>query len=428
MAESAAPLGRSWLQSLAVYRERRLIITLFLGFSSGLPLLLTAGTLSAWLSEAGVAKTVIGLMSIASAAYTFKFLWAPVVDRVAIPGLTRLLGQRRAWMLLAQGLTMIALVGLGLSGPAINFKVTVAWAVLVAFASATQDIVIDAYRIELLAKEEFGAGAAMNSLGYRLAILASGGGALILADAFGWFAAYSAMAVLMLVGVITVLSSPEPARPPEKEAKNYAAWIQQSVVAPFADFLSRPGWVVILLFIAFYKYGDALLGVMANPFYLEIGFTKTEIGLVSKTYGVAMTILGGFVGGALVARFGIMRTLLYGGIIMGATNLLYTALAHIGHSVPALIAVISIENLANGIGGVAFIAYLSSLCNLAYTATQYALMSSFMAFARTLFASGGGWLADRMDWGTYFLLTTIAAIPGILLLLWMMRRFPQKSV
>ena len=237
----------------------------------------------------------------------------------------------------------------------------------------------------------------------------------------------------MAVGLVTTLFSPEPMHPPQQDDTSasrivrYTQWIKESVVAPFVEFFSRPGALAILLFVVFYKYADGIWAAMANPFYLELGFTLTEIGVVSKTYGVVMTIIGSILGGVMVLRIGILKSVLFGVISMALTNLLYAALALAGPSVPVLMAVISIENLANGIGGTAFIAYLSSLCNLAYTATQYALLSSFMNVARTFLAAGGGWLADQVDWFTFFILTTVAGIPGILLLLYLMKRFPTHT-
>lgn len=438
----------SWTRSLAVYLDRRVLSILFLGFSSGLPLLLVYGTLSAWLTEAGLSLTVVGLFSWASTAYAFKWLWSPLVDKLPLPPLTTLFGQRRGWMLASQVAVAGAMLGLGASDPAANVWVTAAWAVVLAFASATQDIVIDAYRVEILEEEALGAGAGNIVLGYRLAMLASGGGALVIADAAGWFWAYAAMAGLMAVGMVTVLLNREPARPhlersavEEERARAWIdrhahlgprtsrglGWLYGAVVLPLSDFFTRRHWLVILLFIALYKYGDALLGVMANPFYIEIGFTKTEIGVVSKSYGVIMTIVGGLLGGVLVARIGIMRALLVCGILQAASNLVFVAQAMAGADVRMLMVTISVENLSGGMGTAAFVAYLSSLCNLAYTATQYALVSSFMAFARTFFASGGGWVADRVDWVTYFLISTAAAAPGLLLLLWMMRLFPRET-
>jgi PAT family beta-lactamase induction signal transducer AmpG len=418
----------NWLRSLAVYADRRIIAILFLGFSSGLPLSLVYATLSARLAEAGVSMTMIGLFSWASTAYGFKWLWSPLVDRLPIPLLTPLLGQRRGWMVLSQVATAICMVGLGSTDPSHSLVATAGWAVALAFTSATQDIVIDAYRVEILKERELGAGAGNIVLGYRLGMIVSGGGALVIADLFGWFAAYAAMAALMGIGLGTALISKEPARPEVEETsltRDPIGWIRTAIAAPLTDFTQRPHWLLILLFIALYKYGDALLGVMANPFYLDIGFTKAEIGLVSKSYGVIMTIVGGLAGGVIVARLGIMRALLICGVLQAASNLVFVAQAMAGADLSVFVVTMSVENLAGGMGTAAFVAYLSSLCNVAYTATQYALVSSFMAFTRTIFASGGGWLADRVDWVTYFLISTAAALPGLLLLLWMMRAFPQ---
>ncbi len=425
---------KSWRDVFAAYSDRRVLAILFLGLASGLPFPLAYSTLSVWLAEAGTTKTLIGLFSWAGTAYAFKFVWSPLVDRVPIPGLTRLLGQRRAWMLTAQLAVIAAILGLGSTDPAANLAQTALWTVILAVASATQDIVIDAYRIEIL-PEDLGAGSGATQAGYRIGMLAAGGGALVLADAAGWFWAYAAMAGLMGLAVVTVLLSPEPRRPeraplPASSAPPVQAvtvWIAKAVISPLAEFMARPNWIVVLLFIAFYKYGDALLGVMANPFYVEIGFSKSEIGYVSKFYGTAMTIVGVAAGGMMVSRWGIVRALLVCGVLQAASNLVFALQAHIGPSLPMLMVTISVENLTGGMGSAAFVAYLSSLCNLAYTATQYALVSSFMAFSRTFFASGGGWLADHVDWVSYFLLTTAAAVPGLLLLLWMIRTFPEEK-
>jgi PAT family beta-lactamase induction signal transducer AmpG len=425
--------SRNWFAASGVYFERRIIIVFLLGFSAGLPFLLMFGTLTAWLSESGIDKTSIGLFVLTGTAFTLKFLWAPLVDRLPLPFVARLLGQRRSWLALAQLVCIASLVGIGLSDPTTGLRVTVLWTVVLAFASATQDIVIDAYRIETLHENEQGAGAATYQLGYRLALISAGAGALILADTLGWKTTYIIMAGLMTLGLLTTLLSPEPKRPAQKDSSQgnrltrYNEWLKNSVVAPFSEFFSRPGALVILLFVVFYKYADGIWAAMANPFYLELGFTLTEIGVVSKTYGVVMTIIGSVLGGVMVLRLGILKSVLFGAVSMALTNLLYAALALSGPSIPVLMAVISIENLANGIGGTAFIAYLSSLCNLAYTATQYALLSSFMNVARTFLASGGGWLADQVDWVTFFVITTIAGIPGVVLLLYLMKRFPTHT-
>ncbi len=428
MGEATTPGTSRWSKAATIYFDRKLITILAMGFASGLPFLLTSVTLSAWLAQAGIAKTLIGFMSWASSVYALKFLWSPIVDRANLPVLTKLLGRRRAWMVIAQLMCIGAMIGLGLTNPAENLGVTAAWVVALAFASATQDIVIDAYRIEYLEQSQFGAGAAMTTLGYRIGVLASGGGALILADAAGWAVSYAVMGALMVVGLITTFVSPEPqSNTAPQKIENYAVWVKEAVAKPFSDFMSRPNAWAILAFIALYKYGDALLAIMSNPFYVDLGFTLTQIGLVTKTYGVAMTMIGSFVGGILVMRFGLMPTLFWGGVAMGASNLLYVLLAALGNNLPAFIAVISVENFANGLGGVAAIAYLSSLCNVAFTATQYALMTSFMAFTRTILASGGGWLADKVDWMTYFTITTFAAIPGLALLLWLMKKYPAAT-
>ena len=419
---------RDWSHSLSIYLERRVAVITVFGFASGLPLALVYATLSAWLSDTGVSKTAIGLFVWASTAYSIKFLWSPLVDRVPLPFLTPWLGQRRSWLLASQILVAVCMVGLGSSNPAQSLWWTAVWAMALAFASATQDIVADAYRVESLDEDQLGAGAATFVFGYRIAMMVSGGGALIIAHWAGWFWAYAVMAGLMGIGMMATLISPEPIRSGAESAesgeKNMIVWLRAAVIAPFADFLQRPGWLVILLFVGLYKYGDALLGIMSNPFYLETGFSMAEIGVISKSYGMVMTILGGILGGVLVARMGILKALMICGILQAASNPVFALQAWIGYSVPMLTVTISAENFTGGMATTAFVAYLSSLCNVAYTATQYALLSSFMGFARTIFASGGGWLADNMDWVSYFLMTTVAAVPGLVLLAILIRRYP----
>ena len=407
------------------------------GFASGLPLALVFATLSAWLAEAGISKTVIGLFAWASTAYTIKFLWSPMVDRVPLPLLSRLLGQRRAWLLVSQLSVIGAIVGLGATDPAVSLELMAAWAVILAFASATQDIVADAYRVESLNEDELAAGAAIFVFGYRVAMLASGGGALIIANVAGWFWAYAAMAGLMALGVAATLISPEPMRAGAGEPADEGgipwpvrAWhrVRVAVVEPFTDFMTRPGWLVVLIFIVLYKYGDALLGNMANPFYIETGFSTAEIGVVSKTWGLVMTLAGGLVGGAFAARYGVLKALLVGGVLQMLSNPVFALQAWVGYSVPMLTVTIAVENFTGGMATMAFVAYLSSLCNVAYTATQYALLSSLAAFARTILSSGGGWLADQVDWVSYFILTAAAALPGLILLVWLIKRYPPPHV
>ena len=407
--------------------RRRVIAILFLGFSSGLPLLLTFSTLSVWLTEDGISKTEIGLFALVGLPYSIKFLWAPLIDRLPLPPFTTALGRRRGWCLFTQVMLAIAIVGLGSSDPLVNPAGTAAWALAVTFASASQDIVIDALRVEVLDEPQFGAGAAMIVAGYRIGLLVAGAGALFLAEAFDWFWVYAAMAACMAVGMLTVLALPEPGTAIAEDGApasrvNILRWLREAVIDPFAEFLGRGGWFAILAFVLFYKFGDSLAGVMANPFYLELGFSKSEIASVSKIFGLGATLVGGFAGGLIVARLGIMPSLLLCGILQMGSNLMFAVQAAVGHSVPMLTVTIAVENVTGGMGTAAFVAYLSALCNVAYTATQYALLSSFMAFARTVLSAPGGWLADRIDWVSFFILTTVAAIPGLLLWWWLRRR------
>jgi PAT family beta-lactamase induction signal transducer AmpG len=431
-----ATASSGWRAVLALSFRPRLLTVAGLGFSSGLPFPLVYMTLSAWLAESGVSRTEIGLFSLAATAYSLKYLWSPLVDHVRIPLLGRL-GRRRSWMLVAQAAVALSIVGLSRTDPSTNLAATALWAVILAFASATQDIVVDAYRVELLDEAELGAGAANVVFGYRISWLISGAGCLVLADLFGWQVAIAAMAGAVAVGVVTVLVSPEP-KPRSAPAAlapvvggpavvRAIGWLREAIVSPFADFLRRPGWAIVLAFVLFYKYGDYLVNVMSNPFYIDLGFSKTEIGLVSKVWGLAATLTGVFLGGLLVAKVGLLRALLVGGVLQALSNLVYVALALSGPSLPVLTLTIAVENLAGGLGTAAFVAYLSSLCSVAYTATQYALLTAFSAIARQVFASVGGWAADRVDWVVFFVLTSIAALPGLALLLVMIRRFPTAG-
>jgi PAT family beta-lactamase induction signal transducer AmpG len=391
-----------------------------------------------------VNKTTIGLFALAGTPYTLKFLWSPLVDRMPIPYLTRWLGRRRGWTLFTQILLMASITALGATNPVARPGLMALFALLVVFWSATQDIVIDAYRVEILEERQYGAGAATIVLGYRIGMLVSGAGALFLATYVGWSVAYFVMAACMIVGVATVLLNPEPAvqqsresveqerriaayleaRPQLKGKRGQAlAWVYGAVISPFAEFMRRRGWVVILLFILLYKFGDALAGVMSGPFYVELGFTKNEIASVSKVFGMGATIMGAVFGGIIVDRMGILKSLFVCGILQMFSNLMFALLAVVGNDVKMLALAIAVENLSGGMGTAAFVAYLSSLCNVAYTATQYALLSSFMAFGRTVLSSSGGWLADQMDWVSFFVLTTVAALPGLILLVGMIRRF-----
>mgnify|MGYP001214741301 CR=1 FL=1 len=417
-----------WLAAFRVYGDRRVIAILFLGFSSGMPLLLTFSTLSIWLAEEGISKGAIGLFALLATPYSLKFLWAPFIDRLELPLLTKWLGRRRGWAILTQLALIVGIIGLGSSDPIRDTWTMAAWAVFVAFASASQDVVIDAYRVEILQEEQYGAGSAMIVAGYRMGMLASGAGALFLADAVSWFWVYVAMACLMGVGMLTILLNPEPdhaVRPDAGQQRGSPLkWLRAAVVEPFAEFLARGGWrhaAYILAFVVFYKFGDSLAGVMANPFYIEIGFSKSEIASISKIFGLAATLAGGFLGGLLVVRRGIMESLLWCGLLQMFSNLMFAVQAMVGHDISMLAVTIAVENVAGGMGTAAFVAYLSSLCNVAYTATQYALLSSLMAVARTFLSSPAGFMAEATSWTMFFVITTVAALPGLVLLWWLIR-------
>lgn len=416
--------------TLRVYLERRLIIIFLMGFASGLPLLLSGATLSIWLTEAGVTLTAIGLFALVGTPYNLKFVWAPLIDRVPLPYLSRKLGRRRSWMVAIQLGLMASIAGLGFSDPAIEPFVTAALALCVAFFSASQDIVIDAYRIEILDDDQQGAGAAMTQAGYRLGLIAAGAGALFLAEAVDWSVVYGAMAGLVLVGFVVALRAPAPAESPAPDGTDAGLTdrLKEAVVEPFREFFTRNSVAValtILAFILLYKLGDAFAGVMANPFYIKIGFTKTEIATVSKIFGVFATLAGVFIGGMAVKRYGVLPSLFVFGVFQMVSNLMFAAQAAIGPDVGFLYLTIGIENLSGGMGSSAFVAYLSLLCNTAYTGTQFALFTSFMAFGRTWLASMSGWLADQTDWVTFFVVSTGVALPGLILLLWMIKTLPM---
>lgn len=433
-AQAARP---SWAETLRVYLEAPTLRMLLLGFSAGLPLLLVFGTLSFWLREAGIDRTTIGYLSWVGLAYGFKWVWAPLVDRLPIPLLTRLLGRRRSWLLLSQSVIMAALVGMALTDPKIALLPVVWCALAVAFGSATQDIALDAFRIESADVQRQAALAAAYQTGYRMAMIWAGAGVLWIAaraEVVGvggvigyqhgaWQIAYFAMAASMLLGVVTVLFSPEPAPRELPPARNAAEWLKSALVEPFADFLRRYGKqaALILMLIAVYRISDVVMGIMANPFYVDMGYTKDEVAAVTKIYGVIMTLVGAFVGGALAMRFGVMRVLMLGAILSAGSNLLFAWLGSLGHDVNALIFVISADNLSSGIASAAFIAYLSSLTNINYSATQYALFSSMMLLLPKFLAGYSGSYVDAFGYSSFFTVTALLGAP-VLLLVWLASR------
>jgi PAT family beta-lactamase induction signal transducer AmpG len=417
-----------WWRAAGVYKDRRVLAITFLGISSGFPLGMLGDPLTAWLQEYGLSKTTIGLFGLAALPYSFKFLWAPALDSLRLPLLTARLGRRRSWAIFTQIALLAAVASLGRIDLPDGLYFAAAITLAIAFFSASQDIVIDAYRVEVLDERQLGAGAATVVFGYRLGQVGAGAMGLIVAAAFGWEAAFGCMAAIALIGMATILSCPEPAMDPSVAAVGpFAARLKRAVVAPLADFFGRPAWLMILGVIVFYKLGDAVLSVMQTPFFLEIGFSKPEIAGIKKGVGLAAVIGGGFLGGVLVAGWGIMRSLLVCGVLQALSNLVFVYQAWAGHDLAALTITVAVENLATGMGSTAFVAYLSSLCNHAYTATQYALLTSVMGGARTVLSASAGWLADRMDWASFFMLTTAAAVPGLVLIVCLMRRFPALA-
>ncbi len=412
---------------------------LTLGFAAGLPLLLVLGTLSFRLREAGIDRSTIGYLSWVGLAYGFKWVWAPLVDRLPIPLLTRALGRRRSWLLLSQGLIVAGLVGMALADPRQTLGPIVWCALAVAFGSATQDIALDAYRIESADADHQAALAATYQTGYRLAMIWAGAGVLwIAARAEGvatggyqqaaWTTAYLVMAASMAVGVVTVLLAREPAPAPLPPARNAAEWLQGALVEPFADFIRRYRWqaALILALIAVYRISDVVMGIMANPFYVDMGYTKDEVAAVTKVYGVIMTLAGAFIGGTLSLRFGVMRILMLGAVLSALTNLLFAWLAGHGHDVVALIAVVSADNLASGIASAAFIAYLSSLTNVSYSATQYALFSSIMLLLPKFIAGFSGDYVNAFGYAHFFTATALLGLPVLVLVALAARRGAQS--
>ena len=412
---------------LLPYFQRKLLIILFLGFLSGLPLLLSFGTLSAWLREAGVDRSTIGLFALVGLPYALKPIWAPLIDGLKLPFVTALLGRRRGWLIVSQVMLLFAIVNLAFSDP-LNAPISMAvFAVLVAFFSASQDIVIDAYRIEILEEEQQGMGAAMVTYGYRAGMLMAGAGTLYLADYWSWTHAYLVMGLIIITGSLLVLFSPEPdeMESPTMHKLGLGGWIYQFVVRPFLDFSSRPGWVLILLFIVTFKLSDAFLSVMTNPFYIDLGFSKSEIAEVTKLFGVLALGVGLLVGGIMIQKFGLLASLIITGVLQAVSNLAFAYQAASGNDLEVLIFTIAIENVTGGMGTAAFVAYLSSLTNTAFTATQYALLSAFMSLGRNLLSSPSGYVVDAVGWIEFFIISVVIAIPGLLLLLLLMKRYPN---
>ena len=421
---------------MLIYLSPASLRMLTLGFAAGLPLLLVLGTLSFRLREAGIDRATIGFLSWVGLAYGFKWAWAPLVDRLPLPLLTAWLGRRRSWLLLAQVCVIAGLLGMAMSNPQQSLTPLVGFALLTAFGSATQDIALDAFRIESAQARLQAVLAASYQTGYRLAMIWAGAGVFWIAakaEASGlpagtyqdqaWAVAYVAMALSMAVGMVTVLFSKEPAQVNLPPAHGLREWLQVAVIEPFSEFIRRYRWhaVLLLALIGTYRISDIVMGIMANPFYVDMGYTKEEVATVTKLYGVVMTLAGALVGGSMVLRWGVMRVLMLGAVLSAATNLLFAWLALHGHDVYMLIAVVSADNLGSGIASAAFIAYLSSLTNVQYSATQYALFSSLMLLAPKLLAGFSGLAVDAAGYAWFFTGTALLGVP-VLGLVWLASR------
>ncbi len=395
----------------------RMLVAFLMGFSCGVPLLLTGSVLQAWMRKEGVDLSVIGLFSLVGVPYTLKFFWSPVLDRFSLP----LFGRRRGWLLLFQVLLMGAIIALGLTRPRESPWLVAAVAFLVTFFSASQDIVVDAYRREDLTDNELGLGSSLYVNGYRVGMLLAGSGGLILADHIPFAQVYLLMALSLLVGVLTTLFCREP-----EVAEGTPTSFREAVVQPFVEYLRRDGALLILLFILLYKIGDQMASTMTTPFYLDLGFSMTEIGTIAKLFGFWATIFGGLLGGILLLRLGIARALWFFGILQAVSTAGFSLLALLGNSLAGLAAVIAFENLSGGMGTAAYVAYMASITNRKFTATQYALLSSLMGIPRVLASAPTGYMAQWLGWVPFFLFCSLVALPGLYLLRWILPRYSDS--
>lgn len=416
----------TWTQSFSSFFDRRIFAIFLFGFSSGLPFLLTLSTLTIWLKELGVSNTTVGLLVMTTLPYTLKFLWGPLVDQLKIPGLTTFLGQRRSWAIVAQIVLMIMITGLGASDPENHILITALWAFGVSFFAAIQDIVVEAYRIEVIDPDQRGAAATAISLGWRLGLLTSGAGALFLAALFSWETAYISMACLMGIGLMTSLVCPRPqtlifSPAPHlflstRGQKKFGTWFSETYLPPLKELWTLYDWRLVLTFIFFYKIGDTTLSVMNTPFLVEVGFTKLEIAHVAKLFGISAMVIGGVAGGLVLNKFPLLSSLILCTGLQFLSSLLFALQATLGHDLSLLVLTVGVENFTCGFGATAFIAYLSSLCSVPHTATHFALLSSFGSMARILISLGAGILADSLTWSSFFAVTAIGCLPAIIFL------------
>ncbi|MCO5132333.1 MAG: MFS transporter [Xanthobacteraceae bacterium] len=437
-----APRRTAWRDAWLVYLQPRVLVVMFLGFSSGLPLALSGSTLLVWVSEGGVSLGTIGLFTLVGTPYTLKFLWAPLVDGLRLPLLTRWLGRRRGWLIFTQLLLMAAILTLALTDPARSPFFVALGALLVATASATQDIVVDAFRVESLDESEQAAGMASYVAAYRIGMVASTAGALFLVTGFehlglvridAWMASLAVMAALVLIGVVTVLLAREPEGSARSEATTGDTPSLQRVidaaVGAFAEFLRRPDAVAVLVFVMLFKFTDAFAGAMTVPFIIDVGFTRNDYAIIVKGLGLAATLIGGFAGGFLARAFPLIACLWIGGLLQAISNLTFSWLALIGPQQWALAVAVSVEQFTGAIGTVIFVAYLSALCsNPLHTATQYALLTALASVGRIYLSSGAGYVAAATGWPLFFVVSVLVAIPSLLLMIWLQRRGHFKAL
>lgn len=386
-----------------------MLVMLLLGFSSGIPLALTGSTLQAWMTDQKIDLRVIGLFALVGSPYTLKFLWAPFLDRFMPP----VLGRRRGWILISQFALILSIAAMGFSNPSQSTTFVATLAVIVAFFSASQDIVIDAYKIEVLPQEEFGVGAGLYTMGYRIAMLVSGAGALMLADGhLSWNQTYLVMAAVMLIGVVTSWFAPEPSSKIDRPHD-----LKEAFVLPLLEFFRRRGVLEILLFIVLYKLDVAMTMSLSTTFLIQTGFTKTDIASVTKIFGMIATVLGAILGGVVLTRIGLKKSLWIFGILQAAAGLSFMSLAHFGKVFGLMVMAIGVENFCSGMGTAAYSAFLMGLCDRRFSATQYALLSSLMALTRVVATAPTGFMVNAWGWETFFLVSTLSAIPGLILLL-----------
>ncbi len=407
---------------LKIYLSKKIFVIFLMGIASGIPLYMVLSTLLIWLTRENIEIATVGLFALTQIPWSLKFVWAPFVDTYKIPFLTKYLGMRKSWLLVSQIFLIFSLIMLGFSDPNQNLFLTAFFALLTAFFSANQDIIIDAFRIEILDDEFQGAGAAATQFGYRFGGLLAGAGSLYLKSILTWSEVFLIISgIIFMLSICTIFLVKLDKINFKKKSNN--------LLAPFKEFILRNTFhksLIIILFIFSFKFGDVVAGIMANPFYVKIGFSNIDIANASKIFGVIMTLLGVFIGGYLVKKIGLINSLIISGVFQILSNLLYVLLNNVGPEFSFLIITVAGENFSGGLGSSAFVAYLSVLCKKEYSATQYALLSSFMGLARTLLSSPSGFIVESFGWGNFFIISTIFGLPGLIILFWMKNRFPIK--